>query len=99
MAVNDKKMEKLIERAKQLELRIKNDTAKRKDILAEIDRLSYANFKAEIAKNGMTTDEYALFAEMKKKMADRNISIEDIEKMIDQLSENTEENDDEEKIF
>ena len=93
MAVNDKKMEKLMERAKQLELRIKND------ILAEIDRLSYANFKAEIAKNGMTTDEYALFAEMKKKMADRNISIEDIEKMIDQLSENTEENDDEEKIF
>ena len=87
MAVNDKKMEKLMERAKQLELRIKNDTAKRKDILAEI------------AKNGMTTDEYALFAEMKKKMADRNISIEDIEKMIDQLSENTEENDDEEKIF
>lgn len=56
MAVNDKKMEKLMERAKQLELRIKNDTAKRKDILAEIDRLSYANFKAEIAKNGMTTD-------------------------------------------
>ena len=48
MAVNDKKMEKLMERAKQLELRIK---------------------------------------------------IEDIEKMIDQLSENTEENDDEEKIF
>lgn len=91
MSVNEKKIEKLLERAEQLEQRIKNDTAKRKHILAEIDRLSYANFKTKIAKNGMTTDEYALFARMKKKMVDRNMSVEDVEKMLDEISENTEE--------
>lgn len=99
MAINDKKIEKLLERAEILDKRIKEDTAERKRILAEIDRLSYANLKTELAKNDMTTDDYVLFVKMKKKMADKNISVEDIEEMIDGISENTEENDDEKKIF
>ena len=44
MSGNDKKIEKLTERAEQLEQRIKSDTAKRKEILAEIDRLTYGHF-------------------------------------------------------
>lgn len=99
MAINDKKIEKLLERAEILDKRIREDTAERKRILAEVDRLSYANLKTELAKNDMTTDDYVLFVKMKKKMTDKNISVEDIEEMIDSISENTEEKDDEKKIF
>ncbi len=99
MAINDKKIEKLLERAEILDKRIREDTAERKRILAEVDRLSYANLKTELAKNDMTTDDYVLFVKMKKKMADKNISVEDIEEMIDSISGITEEKDDEKKIF
>lgn len=99
MTGNDKKIEKLTERAEQLEQRIKSDTAKRKEILAEIDRLTYANFKTEIAKNDMTTDDYAFFARMKKKMTDRNMSVEDLERMFEKIYKNMEENEDEKTIF
>lgn len=99
MAINDKKIAKLLERAESLEKRIKEDTAERKQILAEIDRLSYANLKTELAKNDMTTDDYVRFIKMKKKMTDKNISVEDIEEMIDGITENTEEKDNEKKIF
>lgn len=99
MAINDKKIEKLLERAGQLEQRIKNDTPKRKHILAEVERLSYANFKTEMAKNDMTTDDYVVFIRMKKKMADKNMSVEDVEEMLDSLSEKMEETEDEKTIF
>ena len=94
MAVNDKKIAKLLERAESLDKRIREDTAERKQILAEIDRLSYANLKTELAKNDMTTDDYVQFIKMKK-----NLTAQDIEKMLDGIIENTEGTDDEKKIF
>ena len=97
MAVNDKKIAKLLERAESLDKRIREDTAERKQILAEIDRLSYANLKTELAKNDMTTDDYVQFIKMKKKMNDMNLTAQDIEKMLDGIIENTEGTDDEKK--
>ena len=99
MAVNDKKIAKLLERAESLDKRIREDTAERKQILAEIDRLSYANLKTKLAKNDMTTDDYVQFIKMKKKMNDMNLTAQDIEKMLDGIIENTEGTDDEKKIF
>ena len=99
MAVNDKKIAKLLERAESLDKRIREDTAERKQILAEIDRLSYANLKTELAKNDMTTDDYVQFIKTKKKMNDMNLTAQDIEKMLDGIIENTEGTDDEKKIF
>lgn len=99
MIFSDKKIGKLLERIEALDKRIKADTAERKRLTAEVDRMSYANLKTELAKNDMTTEDYILFIKMKKKMSDKNISVEDIEDMIDGMTENTEGKDDEKKIF
>lgn len=99
MIFSDKKIGKLLERIEALDKRIKEDTAERKRLTAEVDRMSYANLKAELAKNDMTTEDYILFIKMKKKMSDKNVSVEDIEDMIDGMTENTEGKDDEKKIF
>lgn len=99
MIFSDKKIGKLLERIEALDKRIKEDTAERKRLTAEVDRMSYANLKTELAKNDMTTEDYILFIKMKKKMSDKNISVEDIEDMIDGMTENTEGKDDEKKIF
>lgn len=99
MIFSDKKIGKLLERIEALDKRIKEDTAERKRLAAEVDRMSYANLKTELAKNDMTTEDYILFIKMKKKMSDKNISVEDIEDMIDGMTENTEGKDDEKKIF
>lgn len=99
MIFSDKKIGKLLERIEALDKRIKEDTAERKRLAAEVDRMSYANLKTELAKNDMTTEDYILFIKMKKKMSDKNVSVEDIEDMIDGMTENTEEKDDEKKIF
>ena len=47
----------------------------------------------------MTTDDYAFFARMKKKMSDRNMSVEDLERMFEKIYKNTEENEDEKTIL
>lgn len=99
MIFSDKKIGKLLERIEALDKRIKEDTAERKRLTAEVDRMSYANLKTELAKNDMTTEDYILFIKMKKKMSDKNVSVEDIEDMIDGMTENTEGKDDEKKIF
>lgn len=94
MALNDNKIKKNLERIEALNKRIKSDTAERKQLLAEVDRLRYENLKAELAKNGMSVDEYVIFVRLKKKMNEKNVSMEDVLKMLD-----IEEENDEKKIF
>lgn len=101
MAVNDKKIEKLIEKSTQLEKRIKEDTAEKKRIDMQIKLLSYDNLKAELGNHDMTMDDYVQYAKLARKMADNSVSFEDIDSMLDRLSDNNkmEENDDEKEIF
>lgn len=94
MALNDNKIKKNLERIEALNKRIKSDTAERKRLLAEVDRQRYENLKAELAKNGMSVDEYVIFVRLKKKMNEKNVSMEDVLKMLD-----IEEENDEKKIF
>lgn len=94
MALNDNKIKKNLERIEALNKRIKSDTAERKQLLAEVDRQRYENLKAELAKNGMSVDEYVIFVRLKKKMNEKNVSMEDVLKMLD-----IEEENDEKKIF
>lgn len=101
MAVNDKKIEKLIEKSAQLNKRIKEDTAEKKRIDTQIKLLSYDNLKAELSSHDMTTDDYVQYARLIRKMSDNCISFNDIDSMLDRLSDNnkTEDNNDEKEIF
>lgn len=101
MAVNDKKIEKLIEKSAQLEKRIKEDMAEKKRIDTQIKLLSYDNLKAELGSHDMTTDDYVRYAKLIRKMSDNCISFNDIDSMLDRLSDNnkTEDNNDEKEIF
>lgn len=94
MAIYDNKLKKMLEKTAQLDKRIKDDSAKRKQLQMEIDLLSYENLKTELAKNGMSIDEYVIFVQLKKKMNEKNVSMEDVLKMLD-----IEEENDEKKIF
>lgn len=101
MAVNDKKIEKLIEKSAQLEKRIKEYTAEKKRIDTQIKLLSYDNLKAELGSHDMTTDDYVQYARLIRKMIDNSVSFDDIDSMLDRLSDNnkTEDNNDEKEIF
>lgn len=104
MAVNDKKIEKLIEKSAQLDKRIKEDTAEKKRIDTQIKLLSYENLRAELSSHDMTPDDYVQYAKLVKKMEDNSVSFDDIDSMLDSLykdktNNEIEENTDEKKIF
>lgn len=78
MAVNDKKIEKLIEKSAQLDKRIREDTAEKKRIETQIKLLSYDNLKAELSSHDMTTDDYVRYAKLIRKMTDNGVSFDDL---------------------
>lgn len=85
MAVNDKKIEKLIEKSAQLDKRIKEDTVEKKRIDTQIKLLSYDNLKAELGSHDMTMDDYVQYAKLTRKMSENGISFDDLNAFADGL--------------
>lgn len=91
----------MIKKSEQLEKEIKEKTAEKKQLDTKIELLSYEKLKTELSSHNMTADDYVQYARLIKKMEDNSVSFDDIDSMLDRLSENnkTEENIDEKKIF
>lgn len=57
MALNDKKLEKMVQKSEQLKKRIRNDMEESKKIENEIKVMSYDNIVAEATSHGITLDD------------------------------------------
>jgi len=97
----DEKIERLQKKSAQLEKDIRDKTAEKKRIDTQIELLSYSQLKAEIGNHSMTSDDFAKYAKLVRKMEDNSITFDDIDSMLDSLTENNrkEEISNEKQIF
>lgn len=95
----DEKIERLQKRSAQLEKDIRDKTAEKKKIDTQIELLSYSQLKAEIGNYSMTSEDFAKYAKLIKKMED--VTFDDIDSMLDSLTESNrkEEISNEKQIF
>ena len=97
----DEKIERLQKRSAQLEKDIRDKSAEKKRIDTQIELLSYSQLKAEIGNHSMTSDDFAKYAKLVRKMEDNSVTFDDIDSMLDSLTENNrkEEISNEKQIF
>ncbi len=97
----EQKLQRLQKKSEQLEKDIKDKTAEKKRIDTQIELLSYSQLKAEISNHAMTSDDFARYSKLIKKMEENSVTFDDIDSMLDSLTENNrkEEVSDEKQIF
>ena len=104
MALNDKKLEKMVQKSEQLKKRIRNDMEESKKIENEIKVMSYDNIVAEATSHGITLDDnffdsVSIINELKANGITASELSEFIKALADNKKKSSEGTENEKKLF